>query len=87
LKDNNVLSEIDLGCNGIGTAGVTALVEGLKVNTSLTELRLSNNDLIDNDSARVLAAGLAQNIPLKELDLSDNAQVEMVNIAHIRTQY
>ena len=63
--------------NGIGTAGVTVLVNWLVSNPSLNQLYLINNNLNDTDAA-LLANSLQSNTNLEWMHLEDNNDITSV---------
>eukprot|EP01135_Chromosphaera_perkinsii_P006359 Nk52_evm88s485 gene=Nk52_evmTU88s485 len=67
----SMLSVLDLGYNGIGTAGGRALGEALKGNCVLKELNLQSNKL--QKSARCIGEALKENRSLKVLNLQSNS--------------
>lgn len=72
LRSNAVLAELEFTSNKqIGPAGVQALAEMIKVNTTLRKLSLFSCSVGD-EGVRHLAAALRVNETLKELDLTDN---------------
>ena len=71
LKDNNILTELNLEYNIIGNEGAKLLGKALKYNTKLTGLNLSHNR-IGNEGAKSLGKALQCNTSLTELNLSFN---------------
>ena len=57
LKENSILTSLNLRFNKIGNDGDDALAKGLKENSTLTSLNLSDND-IGKVGADALAKGL-----------------------------
>ena len=63
----HLITDVSALCEGL----ISALVEGLKVNTTLTSLGLIGNEIID-EGTRALAEALKINTTLTELKLDDN---------------
>ncbi|CAF5057067.1 unnamed protein product, partial [Rotaria sp. Silwood1] len=70
-----ILSILDLGHNHIKDEGVQYLSEMLKVNTTLTELYLSNNEISDAGAQKLVNVIARQNQTLQLLDLHGNELV------------
>eukprot|EP00457_Paulinella_chromatophora_P000280 gb/GEZN01000280.1/.p1 GENE.gb/GEZN01000280.1/~~gb/GEZN01000280.1/.p1 ORF type:complete len:1722 (-),score=262.54 gb/GEZN01000280.1/:13-5178(-) len=75
LKDNKdcKISKLDLSTNAIGGAGgkgVLALAEAFKLNKSLANINLLNNQNLTDESAGVLAEGLKENKHIREIRVS-----------------
>jgi Ran GTPase-activating protein (RanGAP) involved in mRNA processing and transport len=68
LKYNGTIQELKLDYNNIGTAGATALADGIKECKSLTKLVLNNNSLGNAGAAAILEA--LKGSKMKELWLS-----------------
>ncbi|CAF1204673.1 unnamed protein product, partial [Rotaria sp. Silwood1] len=71
----NQISAKDLGHNHIKDEGVQYLSEMLKVNTTLTELYLSNNEISDAGAQKLVNVIARQNQTLQLLDLHGNELV------------
>lgn len=70
LKYNSTVQDLQLGYNGIGPTGATAIAEGIKECKSLTKL-VCNNNSVGNDGAAAILAAL-KGSKIKELWLSFN---------------
>lgn len=71
LRTNSTLTELDLGDNPWGAAGIASIVQALQQNDSLRELCLFDTKLLD-DSAALVAAALARKCSLETIDLGWN---------------
>ena len=71
LKENEILTFLDLDSNDIGDDGAKELAAALKENSTLTQLELSANN-IGYDGAKALAEALNKNRTLTHLDLTSN---------------
>ncbi|CAM9448778.1 unnamed protein product, partial [Heterosigma akashiwo] len=72
LEQNNTLISLDLSCTGLGEDGLFEICEGLKRNTSVTELNLSKNYFTEAGMG-MLRSVLEVNPRLKVVDISCNA--------------
>ena len=68
---NTVLTELNLGGNGIGVAGATKISEALTANAVLTELNLAGNS-IGAAGATKISKALASNPAITDLNVEDN---------------
>jgi Ran GTPase-activating protein (RanGAP) involved in mRNA processing and transport len=66
------LQSLDLGSNGLRSAGLAELAPALYHNTSIQVLDISNNTLYDIESAEILRDILCHNKTMTTLDLSKN---------------
>jgi len=71
LKDNEVLTKLDLACNSIDDAGAEALASALRVNGVMTNLNLAGCG-IGNEGVKAIGSALAVNGVLTELWLPEN---------------
>ena len=70
MKDNNTLKYLNLSGNVIQPAGMRALAEMLKTNTSLLEVNLSNQKYATGtDAEQAFASSLQKNETLEKLSL------------------
>ncbi|KAF9969429.1 NACHT, LRR and PYD domains-containing protein 3, partial [Modicella reniformis] len=70
LSVNRSLRVLGLGCNCIGDLGVLALSQGLRMNNTLEELDLSENDMaLSRAGLNALIAGMSKNTSLLDLRL------------------
>jgi Ran GTPase-activating protein (RanGAP) involved in mRNA processing and transport len=86
LKDNQVVTELNISGNGMGRrsitgssdmSGVAALADVIPGMRAMTNLDMSGNDFYDTEAGKALGDMLAVNTVLKQLDLSDcNMQIE-----------
>jgi Ran GTPase-activating protein (RanGAP) involved in mRNA processing and transport len=75
LQNNRILEKLSLSENMIGTGGTGAFAELLTVNATLSVVA------VDGGGCPQIAAGLATNATLRELDLREN-QIDCVGITH-----
>ena len=71
LYNSYFYSTINLGYDDIGAEGAKYVAEALKVNTSLTEIRLYSNN-IGAEGAKYVAEALKVNTSLTEINLAGN---------------
>ncbi|KAF9952250.1 hypothetical protein BGZ70_000672 [Mortierella alpina] len=72
LRNNSILTTLNLYGNSIGANGAQALSEALKTNSTLTTLDLYGNSIGD-DGVRALSEALKTNLTLTTLDLYGNS--------------
>jgi hypothetical protein len=75
LRENSMLTELNLQDNAIGDAGCAHLCDALRRNTALTSLKLSNNRIGDGGAQALAELLLSGRSTLAELDVSENAGV------------
>ena len=80
LRENNILTHLDMSYNNLAARGCAAIAEALEDNQTIKELSLRGNNMGDT-GAQALAASLAKSSKLTKLDLSDNGIGEMGGIA------
>lgn len=71
LRENQVLTHLDLSYNNLAARGCAAISEALEENATIKELSLRGNNMGDT-GAQALVASLAKSSKLTKLDLSDN---------------
>jgi hypothetical protein len=65
-------TELDMSCKKLGITGAIMLASEIANNETLLSLNLSKNEIISRESGKALAAALAANTVLTDLDLSSN---------------
>ncbi|KAJ3390869.1 Leiomodin-2 [Chytriomyces hyalinus] len=87
LKANRGLEVINLDGNMIGPAGIKAFADALKVNTTLRELRLSNQlSLAGNEAEAALASSIQKNTTLIKLSFVFKDVAARNNVANALTR-
>ncbi|KAJ3234035.1 Leiomodin-2 [Chytriomyces hyalinus] len=87
LKVNRGLEVINLDGNMIGPAGIKAFADALKVNTTLRELRLSNQlSLAGNEAEAALASSIQKNTTLIKLSFVFKDVAARNNVANALTR-
>ncbi|KAJ3222141.1 Leiomodin-2 [Chytriomyces hyalinus] len=87
LKVNHGLEVINLDGNMIGPAGIKAFADALKVNTTLRELRLSNQlSLAGNEAEAALASSIQKNTTLVKLSFVFKDVAARNNVANALTR-
>ena len=91
LKDNTCLKNLKLcvggGLDGSTTAGWEAFLAFLRTNSTLTELDLSDNGGINNESITAMANSLSSNSTLKTIRLEQLRNVERDGWRELANQY
>jgi Leucine-rich repeat (LRR) protein len=82
LAVNTVLKELDLSNNYLKTPFAAAFAVGLGANGALEKLLMGNNMMATKEAGKALAAALAANTTLKELDVSSNNWQEYIGVGH-----
>jgi Ran GTPase-activating protein (RanGAP) involved in mRNA processing and transport len=72
LQQKTLISFLDVSGASLGSAGLAEIAAGLYRNTTLTRLEISNNALVDEDSAKILKDVLRRNKSLAVLRLKKN---------------
>jgi Ran GTPase-activating protein (RanGAP) involved in mRNA processing and transport len=72
LQQKTLISFLDVSGASLGSAGLAEIAAGLYRNTTLTRLEISNNALVNEDSAKILKDLLRRNKSLTVLWLQKN---------------
>ena len=72
LKNNKILSILNVGGNGIRAEGLMYIAEGIAGNTTLLSLKVQQNEIQGNPAILKCLRTILIESRVKELDLSDN---------------